>query len=451
MRIGTLRVLTCLLTCLLMFSVSVSAEESIPTEISEEAAETEESEGSAEDSTTEEVDRFFTVRLDFSSITAITTEIDPIEVVNTNALLKVTVGNTSFNQRLSNDGSFTLNLKEYGYNGSPLEITVFLEAPAALGFGFGPASWPLFDSKLYTLTYNGIQNATIVVEAHPAFAVFSAFDGLDNSSGSTLVDGIVDSLESVAGAFAAGDALETADTLFAGDMVNGVITEIYNSVYPLAFVLMVVIWLVSIGKSAITTELYNEKQMLKPLLRLIWGITILSASMPILELIFSVFHGLSSKISVGVPMSLISVLVEESSSWVDDSWVVGGIMTFFNVIAALPKIVVYVGLEVLFGLVFYVIIFIRFIKLAVLQGISPFFFACSAGEKTERYLASFLREYIVFAAQIFVAIVMYSIIVTAYGTMQTTMMIRPLISCIAYLAGMISVAGSGKFIRSLMQ
>lgn len=446
MKNKTLLVALCSFLLLSLFSLSVSAEE-----ISTEESVSEES--SEEESIAEDIDRYFTINFDFSSIYTFGSTVDPIGQINSNSLLSVTVGSESFTQVLEADGSFTLNMKDYGYANEPMDIHLHLKASPSDEIIRGIIStYPLFDAQDFTVTYSGSDSITLAVELSEMMSTSFSLLLLENSgSGSAIVDKVVETIEKIAGSFFAGDALETADQIFASELLDSVIAGIYNDVYPLAFALMILIWLVSVGKSAITTELFNKDQMLKPLLRLLWSMTMLSASMPVLELIFSLFHGLASQISTGVPMSLVSALLAESAGWIDDSWVVGGIITFFNVILALPKIVVYVGIEVIFGIVFYVIIFIRFVKLAVLQSISPFFFACSAGEKTERYLASFMREYIVFGAQIFIAIVMYSLTVTIYGTMQTSLMVRPVIGSIAYIAGIISVAGSGKFIRSLMQ
>jgi len=126
-------------------------------------------------------------------------------------------------------------------------------------------------------------------------------------------------------------------------------------------------------------------------------------------------------------------------------------MTFINVIINIPTILVNSGFDMLFAVVFYIVVAMRFIKLAVLQCMSPFFFACSVSDKTEKYMQSFLREYIILAAQILVAMSMYAVLNSIFNALFSLQGgLSAIFNLIMYIAGIIAVAGSGKFMRNLM-
>lgn len=279
-------------------------------------------------------------------------------------------------------------------------------------------------------------------------------EGNTTAGSSNMVQRLLTNLENFANKLTAVGSLILADDMFASEQLNNIIENIYNIIYPIAFFLMCAIWLISLGKSGVTIELWQKESYIKPLLRLLWGIAMMAVCMPLLELIFSVFHGISAQafgsISIGASSSF-EELKDEAESWVNHSWIVGGIMTFINVILNIPNILVNSGFNLVFAIVFYVIVAIRFIKLAVLQCLSPFFFACSVSDKTEKYLQSFLREYVVLAAQILVAMAMYSILTAMFNSVMNAVdAIGTVFNLVMYLAAIISVAGSGKFLRNMM-
>ena len=270
-----------------------------------------------------------------------------------------------------------------------------------------------------------------------------------------IVSSLLSKLKDFSSQITSAGIMIMSDDLFSSDELNGIIDKIYNIIYPIAFLLMCAIWLVGIGKNGITMELWQKESYIKPLLRLFWGIAMMAVCMPLLELIFSLFHGITlqafdSNIQVGAGSSFDS-LEKESEKWISDSWIVGGIMTFINVIINIPTILVNSGFDMLFAVVFYIVVAMRFIKLAVLQCMSPFFFACSVSDKTEKYMQSFLREYIILAAQILVAMSMYAVLNSIFNALFSLQGgLSAIFNLIMYIAGIIAVAGSGKFMRNLM-
>lgn len=281
---------------------------------------------------------------------------------------------------------------------------------------------------------------------------------LENGSewSESFVGEFMKDLKDILNKFSISNNLIYSDDFFSGSLVDDIINKAYRVIYPTAFALMAIIWLISVGKSSVSTDLWNKDSCIKPLLRLAWAVGLMSLAIPILELIFSIFHTLAATayydgIANGVE-SLFDQILAESKDWLDDSWVVGGILTFFNVVWNLPKILLYLLLEVLFGMVFYIVITIRFLKLATMQCISPFFFACAGSEKTDKHLHNFMLEYTICCAQILVAMVMYSLVTVMYANMTTGWMaLQNLLGVVMYIAGIITVAGSGKFLRNLLK
>lgn len=277
----------------------------------------------------------------------------------------------------------------------------------------------------------------------------------EEDSGNGFVEGIIDKLDGFA-TLSSSAALISADSLFASDGLNSLIATSYDTMYPTAFTLMCVLWLFGIGKQAVTTDLYNKGDLVKPLLRLVWGIGIMAISMPLLELIFGIFHRLAAATMLNGTLSAfgggMGAMAEDLRGCVSNTPIIGGLKTIFNVIKMLFKYGPVLIINVVFGAIFYIIIALRFIKLAVLQCISPFFFACGASEKTDRYLHSFLREYIVLAAQILVAGLVYAFLGLVYSAAWDgeTILTGGAVSILLYLAGMIAAGGSGKLLRHAM-
>lgn len=288
------------------------------------------------------------------------------------------------------------------------------------------------------------------------------YDKLMEQNGSDWGNAIVDKLINVVKHSLSKTSISLqmlfADDLFNSPQVNDIINKIYTYVYPTAFLLMCVIWLFSVGKSSVSTDLWNKDGYIKPLVRLLWGIGIMSLSMPLLELIFNIFHRMATVTAVytGIGVvgegSFLLAILSEARYWVDESWIIGGIMTVINISINIAKLAPGFITNVLFALIFYIIVAIRFLKLATLQCISPFFFACAGSEKADRYLHSFLKEYIIYSAQMFIAIIIYSLLSIMYAVMPVGADgISLILSVLIYIAGIICVCGSAKFLRNLFQ
>jgi len=91
-----------------------------------------------------------------------------------------------------------------------------------------------------------------------------------------------------------------------------------------------------------------------------------------------------------------------------DAWIVGWIIDFFNgVLLAAGILLILLPLVVLI-LIMFVKLFIRSFELAMLQCVSPIFFACLTGEATKQYFKRFILTYIsVVVEVVFIAVIWY--------------------------------------------
>lgn len=241
-----------------------------------------------------------------------------------------------------------------------------------------------------------------------------------------------------------GNYISAADSMFNTENTDSIIQRAYNVMFPFSTVLMVLIWVIGIGKSAVSTDLFTGEKMVKPVIRIIWGIGLMGLSMTLLELIFGISHNFLQDIhrDTYITPHLLADWVEESEKLIDKTWIIGPIMTFFNVVVSIPRLSAYIAIESLFSLVLQVVLYLRFIRLAVMQSVSPLFFAFSVSEKTERYTQGFIKEYIVLCIQAVVAAIMYAVVMGEFFNYSENLFMRLILS----IAGMIAVAGSGKFI-----
>ena len=91
-----------------------------------------------------------------------------------------------------------------------------------------------------------------------------------------------------------------------------------------------------------------------------------------------------------------------------DAWIIGWLIDFFNgLLLAAGILLVLIPLFVLI-LIMFVKLFIRYFELAMLQCVSPVFFACLTGEATKQYFKKFILTYIsVVVEVVFMALIWY--------------------------------------------
>lgn len=91
-----------------------------------------------------------------------------------------------------------------------------------------------------------------------------------------------------------------------------------------------------------------------------------------------------------------------------DAWIIGWLVDFFNgLLIALEMLVLILPLIILL-IIMFIKLFIRSFELAMLQCVSPVFFACLTGEATKQYFKKFILTYIsVVVEVVFMAVIWY--------------------------------------------
>ena len=77
-----------------------------------------------------------------------------------------------------------------------------------------------------------------------------------------------------------------------------------------------------------------------------------------------------------------------------DAWIIGWLIDFFNGLLLAAEILLLLIPLVVLILIMFVKLFIRYFELAMLQCVSPVFFACLTGEATKQYFKKFILTYI---------------------------------------------------------
>jgi len=274
-----------------------------------------------------------------------------------------------------------------------------------------------------------------------------------SGKGESMVRDLIDTLFGITDAIYSWSGIANADD----DAValSGTVIRIYNAVYSVSFLIMILFWLGNFTGGAVSLDLWKKDAWLPYILRLIWGITILSISLPVLNLIFSLTHQVTSAVLTenaidrNVLLAQVDQLAAEAQ---DDTWLIGPIITFFKVLYSLPKMLLTLLLDIVFGLTLRVVLMVRTMKLGIMQGISPMFFATSSSEKGSVYTKNFLTEYIVICGQTLIAAVTLECVNRVIAALPTTPPLMMTVGAtVAYIAGMLLVSGSAKFLRSLLK
>ncbi len=277
--------------------------------------------------------------------------------------------------------------------------------------------------------------------------------GDTTGEGESMVRDFLDSLFGISDAIYSWSGILNADDEAAA--LSGTIIRIHNAVYGVAFLIMILSWLSSFAQGAVSLDLWKKDAWLPYILRLIWGIAMLSISLPVLNLIFSISHQLTQSVLTtnavdrNALLAMVDQIVAETQ---DDTWLIGPIITFFKLLYSLPKMLLTLILDIVFGLTLRVVLMVRTMKLGIMQGISPMFFATSSSEKGGVYTKNFVSEYIVICGQTLMAAVTLECVNRVIAALPATPPILMTVGAtVAYIAGMLLVSGSAKFLRTLVK
>ncbi len=142
------------------------------------------------------------------------------------------------------------------------------------------------------------------------------------------------------------------------------VNKMYNVVYPLGVVIMLVCWAYGICKEGLSSmfDLADKHSIVRSCLSLIVGLTLLSLTGKILSVLISLSIQYTELIANNVPQSTVGFQSANISY-----------LLFMGIV------------NIIFQL--------NVIQIAVLQGISPFFFGFAASESTRKLTFNFLKSY----------------------------------------------------------
>ena len=189
----------------------------------------------------------------------------------------------------------------------------------------------------------------------------------------------------------------------------------YNSVadtiFPLfkifAYALIIIFAGVNALETALQYEMFTMRGGVKILARLTFAKIWVDISLIVCRGIVAIatdWLGQITRLTADITNSIdVGVSLQHS-----DAWIVGWIIDFFNgVLLAAGILLILLPLVVLI-LIMFVKLFIRSFELAMLQCVSPVFFACLTGEATKQYFKRFILTYIsVVVEVVFMAVIWY--------------------------------------------
>ncbi len=198
----------------------------------------------------------------------------------------------------------------------------------------------------------------------------------------------------------------TSTVMFGFDY-NAVADTVFPIFKVIAYALIIIFAGINALESALQYEMFTLRGGVKILARLLFAKiwvdlslvvcrAIVSMSAEWLVEITNLTTSIANNINIGVSL--------QSS----DAWIIGWLIDFFNgVLLAIGILIVILPLYVLI-IILFVKLFIRSFELAMLQCVSPVFFACLTGEATKQYFRKFILTYIAVVVEVvFMALVWY--------------------------------------------
>ena len=189
----------------------------------------------------------------------------------------------------------------------------------------------------------------------------------------------------------------------------------YNSVadtiFPLfkifAYALIIIFTGVNALETALQYEMFTMRGGVKILARLTFAKIWVDISLIVCRGIVAIATDWLGQI-IRLTADITNIIDVGVSLQHSDAWIVGWIIDFFNgVLLAAGILLILLPLVVLI-LIMFVKLFIRSFELAMLQCVSPVFFACLTGEATKQYFKRFILTYIsVVVEVVFMAVIWY--------------------------------------------
>ena len=190
--------------------------------------------------------------------------------------------------------------------------------------------------------------------------------------------------------------------------------EVADFIFPLfktfAYALIIIFAGVNALETALQYEMFTLKGGVKILGRLVLAKVWVDISLLVCRAIVSIAVGWMSQISILTTdiAEYIHIDIPISGSSGSPSFITGHIFDWLNMQILSINISLLILPLIIMLIIIYIKLFIRSFELAMLQCVSPVFFACLTGETTKQYFKKFIMTYISVAFEVvFMALIWY--------------------------------------------
>ena len=196
-------------------------------------------------------------------------------------------------------------------------------------------------------------------------------------------------------------------TVFYGFDYNAIADKIFPLFRTFAYALIIIFAGVNALETALQYEMFTLRGGVKILARLTFAKIWVDVSLIVCRGIVAIatdWLGQITQLTADIANSInVGVSLQHS-----DAWIIGWLIDFFNGLLLAAGILLLLIPLVVLILIMFVKLFIRYFELAMLQCVSPVFFACLTGEATKQYFKKFILTYIsVVVEVVFMALIWY--------------------------------------------
>lgn len=200
----------------------------------------------------------------------------------------------------------------------------------------------------------------------------------------------------------------TTVAFFSGFDYNQIAQAIYPVFQVIAYSLIILFVGINAIESALQYEMFTLRGGVKIFGRLIFAKIFVDLSLTICQSIVSIGVGWMNDILKTAKDIMDNLQLSLTGPDPSGLWIVGAIIDFINSIAYTAMILPIMLLLLILVFIILCKLFIRSFEIAMLQCVSPAFFACLCGETTKEYFKRFMLSYIsVILDVVFTAIIFY--------------------------------------------
>ncbi|MDD6490552.1 MAG: type IV secretion system protein [Clostridia bacterium] len=202
------------------------------------------------------------------------------------------------------------------------------------------------------------------------------------------------------------DSSVTSAAMYGFDY-NAVADKIFPLFKTFAYAIIIILAGINAIESALQYEMFTMRGGVKLLGRLVFAKVWVDISLVVCRGIVAIAIEWLGKIT-SLTTDILNNINVGATLKSSDAWIIGWLIDFFNgLLLALGMLLLIIPL-IIFVIILYAKLFVRSFELAILQCVSPVFFACLTGETTKQYFRKFILTYIsVVFEVVFMAIVWY--------------------------------------------